>query len=817
MITPPGSIPNGIELTADEIREITLFCDRSAEIRNDAEDPFACLIDELPPITPHGNNLDDLDLPLSSMDAVTIQSWEWLPNQTSSSSATGYGRETPQHGYPVPLRPLGTDDSIIRLPPLSAYDPQTSYVDQEVQCCFPLVGSQASAIADATRAAYPIPDLQVPLAPSPPQFDCVQNAGLSFGPAHSNLGDNLPGCGNEDILLNAGQREGMSQIGSVCAQGPYYNDYLHQLQILPTHTRQSLAFMDDDVSCSTSHNVSGTYDTASRCDSIQPNIDQEALHLDELILQASPKGSSTESWSMVESKDGNTPRSQTSFEMLSDPDDFGISPRSESSGLLPVSEDVEISRRPEGISFPQRSFEPTPSTNPALSLSSRPTICVTSAGKITTDSDIVAQRHEYPSEDSPCAPTTRNWDLDGTKAGNPKKRKKDGKLTAEARENTKKNRRDGICVRCRLYKIPCDQGNPCQKCCSVEQTHRVFFQPCSREDIANVSLVRHGNSKFGQDRACFRDYRWIIGEQSTIEIRWTLPGNIPVEIPNFKLPCTKFDPSQEKGDLIAEEWQVKGSVTVVELPPYACGSDRELYQIVHAMVDSSRGTVEKRMVDNISDELAHATFQEAHRYSRAHDSDMVKLALRICSTATFCQGWGSIVGTETLGTTNVDNGAAGYCGTKPISPALCHQIDVVFVNLMQQDERKLVKELKTAIFQKRPKPWYEIFLTYFVIMWHLKFIHGEAIGFMNCRKRTDSAKQVSEFINRMAAEWHHSASNMLYHFRYVLRGFLPFQTARKDMEAVRTEVGLGHDAVPYMEKVVGFLNEKGMAHYFYFI
>ncbi|KAL1624670.1 hypothetical protein SLS56_007733 [Neofusicoccum ribis] len=125
------------------------------------------------------------------------------------------------------------------------------------------------------------------------------------------------------------------------------------------------------------------------------------------------------------------------------------------------------------------------------------------------------------------------------------------------------------------------------------------------------------------------------------------------------------------------------------------------------------------------------------------------------------------------------------------------------------DEKKLVKELKQAMFKSKPKPWYEIFLAYFVIMWHLKFIHGEAVGFMNCREQTDSAKQVGVFITRMAGEWNHSAENMLYHFRHVLHGNLPFQKAIEDIEGVRSKANLDLEAVSYMKRVVTYLSRNG--------
>lgn len=206
----------------------------------------------------------------------------------------------------------------------------------------------------------------------------------------------------------------------------------------------------------------------------------------------------------------------------------------------------------------------------------------------------------------------------------------------------------------------------------------------------------------------------------------------------MSVPCHEFVLSD--GDIIAETWQVDGRVTTVELPRFACADKKKLYKIVEEMVERNRAAVEEKIGQNMTDPLAHATLDEAYRYvQHAQNSEMIKLALRIRSTAVFSQGWGSIVGTETLGTPKVDNAADGF-GTRPIPPALSHQLDVVFIKMMERDEQRLLKELRKAIFRKIPKPWYEIFLAYFVIMSHLKFIHGEAVRLMKCQEQTVSAK-----------------------------------------------------------------------------
>ncbi|KAL1634455.1 hypothetical protein SLS58_010651 [Diplodia intermedia] len=398
-------------------------------------------------------------------------------------------------------------------------------------------------------------------------------------------------------------------------------------------------------------------------------------------------------------------------------------------------------------------------------------------------------------------PMTEDWNchVSATK-------RKRADRTEASRAQAKRVRKIGACVRCRMDKEKCDEGTPCKSCRHYQTTHRLFFQPCSRQEILNAILVRHGNGKFGQVRVSFRKYLWTNLESGprTVEMCWTLPDNISRPIEGLRVPCHEFLPSA--GDITAENWQVGGKVTTVDLPRFACADEDALGSIVDAMVERNRAGVEQRMAQSITDPLARATFDEAYR--AAPKNAMVRLALRIRSTAAFCQGWGSITGAETLGTPEVDNAERGYCGRRPISPALCHQLDVVFLKMMERDERALVGELKKAVFQKNPKPWYDIFLAYFVIMWHLKYIHGQAVGFMKSQEQTRTETNVRFVVSSMVDEWENSAGNMLYHFRYVLRAFLPFQKAREDMASVRKQGNLDEHAVSYLRRAVSLLDER---------
>lgn len=208
-----------------------------------------------------------------------------------------------------------------------------------------------------------------------------------------------------------------------------------------------------------------------------------------------------------------------------------------------------------------------------------------------------------------------------------------------------------------------------------------------------------------------------------------------VDLPTWFVSVWEFEPRPHI-DLIHEEWHINGEARIIKLPAYASPDTAELTQDLEKFVERCRPTMEKLMLHQITDELTLATFHEAMRYAEKNDSDLIKLALRIRTTALVSAGWGSLVGNETLGTQHIDGANAAYCGDVPTPVPLAHQFDVVFINSMRKMERQVVKLLKDRIFRPKPKPWYEVFLTYFVMLTHLQFIHDQAAGFMKIREQT---------------------------------------------------------------------------------
>ena len=73
---------------------------------------------------------------------------------------------------------------------------------------------------------------------------------------------------------------------------------------------------------------------------------------------------------------------------------------------------------------------------------------------------------------------------------------------------------------------------------------------------------------------------------------------------------------------------------------------------------------------------------------------------------------------------------------RPLPGAITHQMDVAAVKYLRKLEKLFVKELAALIFKPRIKPWYELFLAFYVIFWNLEYINQGAKGYMKSKNGT---------------------------------------------------------------------------------
>jgi hypothetical protein len=266
-------------------------------------------------------------------------------------------------------------------------------------------------------------------------------------------------------------------------------------------------------------------------------------------------------------------------------------------------------------------------------------------------------------------------------------------------------------------------------------------------------MIFQGNSRFGQEIAQYLHYRWTsnLDGLRPVKIQWLLPGNCSnITLPVLDLACREYIPGPHE-DSQTIQWQVNGKTFSETLPPFAVSDDELLSRNIKIFWSQSQGRVEQHVYLGSANELSRLTFAEACRY-RDKGSELVRLALQIRSGSVLCQGFGTLIGDETLGIKPLgfhnQPGECLYdkfnaCSDLPVPEAIEHQIDVAILQWLGKLQRKLSMEITKILFPsgKRTKrlPWYELFLTFYVIMSNLEFIHGGALAYMESQQRTVSA------------------------------------------------------------------------------
>jgi hypothetical protein len=267
-------------------------------------------------------------------------------------------------------------------------------------------------------------------------------------------------------------------------------------------------------------------------------------------------------------------------------------------------------------------------------------------------------------------------------------------------------------------------------------------------------IVVLGNSRFGQETAEHLTYRWTsnLDSPKTAEVRWALPGNERhVGLPILKLSCREYVPGPHK-DTQTIQWQANDKAYSVTLPPFAVPDQVSLCRDVGNFLSQSEACIEQYIRQSHVDELSRRTFKEACRYRDSHNSDLVRLALRIRCGSVMCQGFGTLIGNEMLGIKPINfydqPGKCLYdkfntCSDCPVPEAVDHQIDVEILGWLRKFQHELSGKINKILFPpgKRAKrlPWYELFLTCYIMISNLEFIHGGALAYMESQRKTVSA------------------------------------------------------------------------------
>lgn len=260
-----------------------------------------------------------------------------------------------------------------------------------------------------------------------------------------------------------------------------------------------------------------------------------------------------------------------------------------------------------------------------------------------------------------------------------------------------------------------------------------------------------GNGREHQEEAEFLAYEWVHNSQLyKMELIWNLPGYGP--IPNAPPMCVTFRPySPRRGsmDVAASVWTNKdGELKTIEQPAYAIYDTADLVPAFERYFSSLQPAIEAWIFTRISqDEVARLTYTEVLRMRSVHGSKALDLAMRLQCLSVVSQGYGSVWNNNIPGIREYDYrrlGSSDYEAydrksyDRPLPGAITHQMDVAAVKYLRKLEKEFVKELAALIFKPKIKPWYELFLAFYVIFWNLEYIHHGANDYIKSKNGTVS-------------------------------------------------------------------------------
>lgn len=395
-----------------------------------------------------------------------------------------------------------------------------------------------------------------------------------------------------------------------------------------------------------------------------------------------------------------------------------------------------------------------------------------------------------------------------------------GPLHEKQREKTHTMRKTKrICVRCRFYKSGCDEGDPCEKCDKITGHARSFREPCYREHLEDTSLVRRCNGREHQEEAEFLGYDWVQHSQLfEMEIIWNLPGYGP--IPNaqpMRITFRPYNPRRGSLDMAASVWTNKdGELKSVQQPAYAVYDTANLVPTFERYFASLQPAIEEWIFSRIrKDEVAYLTYREVVRMRSVKESKALDLAMRLQCLSVVSQGYGSVWSNDIPGIREYDYTRLGRSDyeaydrnscDRPLPGAITHQMDVAAVKYLRKLEKMFVKEMAALIFKPRIKPWYELFLAFYVIFWNLEYIQHGAHDYIKSKNGTLIGNQVSSVVTTQIKKWQFAFPVLLYHWRCILRGYSPFKLARDNPEELREKGHIDSEGFDYVTRIASFFD-----------
>ncbi|KAK3347095.1 hypothetical protein B0T25DRAFT_553622 [Lasiosphaeria hispida] len=365
-------------------------------------------------------------------------------------------------------------------------------------------------------------------------------------------------------------------------------------------------------------------------------------------------------------------------------------------------------------------------------------------------------------------------------------------------------RRVGACLRCRIYRESCDENTPCGRCIAVSNTAKVFRQPCFREPLDSVIAFRAGNARAGRVRSEPMIPRWASDDPTARSVALFYPfkaANEDIGAIRLTVECRKFIPHE--WDVLEEPWSLTtGEIVTLRSSAFACyGHDANL-DAMSEYLKSTKEALLNESLDGISDDIIRLSAAEATRYCLKHEDSAVSLAMNIRAASYFSRTKMVIAGPNTLELPYHGDTRFLVCGGIPVLGILDYQIDYLAISYMLGQMKLLTQRLKKLIFSRDQKrAWYEVYLTTFVLLQSLETVHTRQIEILRRFETSgvDLLSQVRATGSRMIKEWEYSAKILIYHYRAILKGMVPFASSWDEghAEEMRKQCGLDEEAIRY--------------------
>ncbi|GAB1317026.1 Zn(2)-C6 fungal-type domain-containing protein [Madurella fahalii] len=386
--------------------------------------------------------------------------------------------------------------------------------------------------------------------------------------------------------------------------------------------------------------------------------------------------------------------------------------------------------------------------------------------------------------------------------------------TQAGRKKIKSVRRAGACLRCRIYKESCDENTPCGRCIAVSNTAKVFRQPCYREPLNNVIAFRAGNARAGKIRSEPMVPRWASEDTLVRHVTLFYPFKAAIRASNANLviQCRKFIPYT--WDVLVEPWTIStGDVITLQSSPFTCYDlDTGLTEMTEYLASTKTALLDESL-DGVDDQILKLSFAEAIRYSSIYPDSAVSVALSIRAASYFSRTRMVMTGANVLDLPYFGDDRLSVGGGLPIPAVLDYQVDYLAIRHMLDCMKQIVRRLKTLIFSQNVRNgWYEVYLTTFVLLSSLETVHARQIDILR-RFESQGGSLLSQVHSTgltMIKEWEYSAKILIYHYRAILKGMIPFASTWNDEHArdMRQNCRLDEDAISYVRSLAEVIKSR---------